>query len=600
MTKKFIFTSILMLVVLVLEAQTQKGYIRTISRPNRAAMPVSEVTIQVSEGNKSVLSNNKGEFSFSCTAESYRIMRIQKMGFQLVDKGVIGRLNPYSAKVAHEIVMVSQKDLNADKKKIENKAYERAQANYQKRLDAIRKEMEEKRITEQQAAQAEAALGDNYQKFIEKIENMAEHYAMMDYEGISDLNRQIFQYIENAELEKADSLINLKGDIEARIKEVKKQQQTTEAVDNLARKMRENYMSRLNDIAEDLYNKYTIYKSRFQNDSAAYCLERRANLDSANVKWQIEAGVFIQYYNSDFTKALSFYQIAIHQSQLQYGEKSEWTAKGYNNIGTIYADKCDFGKALEFHTKALAIFETVVGAEHPDVASSYNNIGNVYVGQRNISKAMHYHTKALFIREQILGTEHPDVADSYSNVGYLYALKKDYTKALECHLKALKIRENNYGTEHPDVALSYNSIGTVYVGKSDYAKALEYYTKALAINKDVFGIMHPHIASSYFEIGTLYLNQGNYAQALQYYNKALSIFEKVYGMEHPNVASSYCNIGMAYTNLGDYKTAMEYYNKALAIFEKELGSDHKITKHTKKIMNYVAKKGKIKIKGIGI
>lgn len=600
MTKQYFFTSFLMLVVLVSEAQTQKGYIRTISRPNRAAMPVSEVTIQVSEGNKSVLSNDKGEFSFPCTAESYRIMRIQKTGFQLVDKGVIGRLNPYSAKVAQEIVMVSQTDLNADKKKIENKAYERAQANYQKRLDAIRKEMEEKRITEQQAAQAEATLGDNYQKFIEKIENMAEHYAMMDYEGINDLNRQILQYIENAELEKADSLINSKGDIEARIKDVKEQQQVAEAAENMTRKIRENYMSRLNDIAEDLFNKYTIYKSRFQNDSAVYYLEQRAKLDSTNVEWQIEAGAFVQYYIADFAKALSYYNVVIHQSILQYGEKSEWTAKGYNNTGTVYADKCDFDKALEFHTKALTIYETVIGEEHPDVASSYNNIGNVYVGQRNISKAMYYHTKALSIREKIFGTEHPNVADSYSNIGYLYALKKEYNKALEYHLKALDIRMKYYSTEHPDVALSYNGIGTVYVGRSDYAKALEYYTKALAINKDVFGIMHPNVASSYFEIGTLYLNKGNYAQALQYYDMALNIFKNVYGTEHPNVASSYCNIGMAYTNLGDYKTAMEYYNKALAIFEKELGPDHKITKHTIKIMNYVAKKGKIKIKGIGI
>ena len=83
MTKQCFITSILMFVVLVSEAQIQKGYIRTISRPNRAAKPVSGVTIQVSEGNKSVLSNDKGEFSFLCTAESYRIMRMQKVGFQL-------------------------------------------------------------------------------------------------------------------------------------------------------------------------------------------------------------------------------------------------------------------------------------------------------------------------------------------------------------------------------------------------------------------------------------------------------------------------------------------------------------------------------------
>lgn len=312
--KQYLLTIILLLSALGAEAQTQKGYIRTIKRPDRAVKPVAQVTILVSEGNKNVLSNDKGEFSFPCNAANYRFLRVQKNGFQLVDKGVIGRLNPYSAKVAQEIVMVSQADLDADKMRIENKAYERAQKDYQKRLDAIRKELEEKRISEQQAVQAEAKAGDNLQKYIEMIDDMAERYAMMDYEGISDKNCQILQFIENAEFEKADSLINTKGDLDARFKEIKELQQVTETAENLAQKMRESYTLNMNDLAEDLYNKFTIYKSKYQNDSAAYCLEQRTALDTTNVQWQNEAGRFIYDYLGYYAKALSYFQMVLRQS----------------------------------------------------------------------------------------------------------------------------------------------------------------------------------------------------------------------------------------------------------------------------------------------
>ena len=555
-------------------AQTQKGFIRTICRPDRASKPVAEVTILVSEGNKSVLSNTKGEFSFPCRSESYRIMRVQKTGFQLVDKGVVGRLNPYSAKVAQEIVMVSQADLNADKMRIEEKANKRAQADYQKRLDAIKRELEEKRITEQQAIQAEAAAGDSFQNYIKMIDDMAERYAMMDYEGISDKNRQIFRYIEDAEFEKADSLIKSKGDIEARIKEVKELQKVTEATENLALKMREKYTSNINDLAEDLYSKFTIYKSKFQNDSAAYCLEQRVALDTTNVEWKNDAGMFIKNYVAHYDKALTYFELALHQSLIQYGEQSEWYANCIGNIGAIYSDIGNYEKALEYYNMALRIQEKVLGSEHRHVATSYNNIGLVYTFQGNYDQALELYGKAINIHEKALDLDTPDMASLYSNMGLAYADKGDSEKAIENLSKALTIWENTLGKEHPDVATSYDNIGTVYADLGLYDKALEYCNKALTIRKKIIGNYHPSIAYSYNNIGSIYSGQDEYDKALEYQTKALSIWENSLGSKHSVVATAYKNIAYLYFKKGDNSKSLECYFQALSISENSFGTMH--------------------------
>ena len=229
-------------------AQTQRGHVRTLSRPDRQSEPLANVTISISPAGNAVLSRQDGSFSFICSSTSYRFLRIQKNGYQLVDKGIIGRQIPFSALVTQEIVMVSQKDLETDKKRIEDKAYERAQAEYQKQMAEIKRQYEAKLITEKEAARAEMMVGNSYQKYIDMIEGMAERYALTDYEGISALNVQIQQYIENADLEKADSLINSKGDLEQRIQDVKSQQRLTETAEQAARKLRESLTSKENDL----------------------------------------------------------------------------------------------------------------------------------------------------------------------------------------------------------------------------------------------------------------------------------------------------------------------------------------------------------------
>ena len=578
---------------LVAEAQKQQGIVRTLEKAKRPSVGIDGVTVNILEYPNALVSKKGGKFSFSIPGkkqgDSYKVSRVQKKGYTLVDKHLQGRQYSYSASVPLEIVMVADKQLASDKKLIEDKAFARAKKTYETRIAELERQLAEKSISDSIYYAERSRLSDDYDNYIKLIDEMAERYAMTDYKGLSEINRQILECIENAELERADSLINSKGDFDRREQELREQQELNQVTAEFLAKSQQDAEFKLNDLAEDYYNKYTICKGKFKNDSAAYWLERRANLDTTNIEWLAEAGDYIQDYMADYDLALDYYLKGLKLAQTQFGEDSEEVATSYNKIGSVYYEKGDYDKALEYHLKALDIREHVLGTEHPNVASCYNNIGVVYDNKGDYDKALEYHQKALDIEERVLGTEHPKVATSYYNIGFVYSNKGEYDKALEYLLKARDIWERVLGIDHPNVASSYNNIGYVYSNKGDYDKALEYHLKALDIREHFLGTEHPFVATSYNNIGRIYYSKGDYDKALEYFEKALDIHERILGTNHTNVATSYNNIGLVYNKKGDYDTALEYFQKALDIYERAFGSEHPNAQKVKEKIDEVKK-----------
>lgn len=555
MTKKIFALTLFVFLTIATSAQTQQGYVRTLERPNKRVDRIANVIISVNTGSN-VRSNSKGAFSFPCSKASYRILRVQKKGYKLVDKGVIGREMPYSPTVKYEIVMISLKQLEKEKQRLENNAYKRGQADRDKQLAKVNKLFEAKLITEEEAIQAKMEIEDKYEKFIENFERLAEHYALTDYKD-SDKDRQILQCMENADVDKADSLINSKGDINVRYQEIEKKRKMTELVDGVARTTKEDYINSLNKFADDLYHKYTIVLSRFQNDSAAYFIERRAELDTTNAVWQNDAGLFICEYMKNYSKALLLYNRGLRQSVLQYGVESEQTATLYNNIGTVYHDLKEYDKALKYYNMALTIREKVLDKEHPSVATSYNNIGVVYDNQGNYAKALEYYKMALTIWEKVYGKNHPNVATSYSNISSAYQNRGDYDKALENFNIALTIREKVLGKEHPKVAAIYDNIAKIYLKQKNYNKTLEYSKKAFNVYKKI--PQTKYLKVSYLKIGVAYALLNNHTQALEYLLQAEKLYE---GTNHQDLLNVYDMIISVYKKMGNYTKVSEYQKKA--------------------------------------
>ena len=520
---------------------------------------ISEAVVDV-KGTGKILSDDKGELSFGVSVTSgYYLTNVTKEGYMLSDLDVISKQHQYQSQ-PFDILLESVEELNAYRRSIERKV----RRNYQNQLDELSDRIDS--LESADSAQAEEIsrlrmeLDRAYDEAEQYVDKMTEYYLNIDFDREIDFDIEISYYIINGMLDKADSLLATRGNIEERVRQNRMAQQA------VARDMERD--------AKDCYRKYVIASQRLERDTAAYYLKLRAELDPTNIDWQIDAAMFLKDIIADYDQALSIYESALSYSLDHYGEYHKYTALLSNNIGAVYKVIGYDDTALDYYKKALSIQEKVLGLEHPDVATSYNNIGGVYYSKEDYDVALDYFKKALIIYEMGLGLEHPYVATSYNNIGGVYYSKEDYDLALDYYQKALIIYEKVLGSEHPSVAMSYNNIGGVYHYKEDYYTALYYYKKALLIREKVLGLEHPYVATLYNNIGNVYYDNGDSDTALDYYQKALIIYEKGLGLEHPDVATLYNKIGRVYYYKGDYDTAIDYHKKALIICEKVLDSEH--------------------------
>lgn len=618
--KKNILLLLCLFITFAVVAQKQQGLVRTIERPGQKSEGIKGATVKINEYPNALVSGKGGKFSFSIPGKKQGdrclVTSVTKKGYTMTDKLPSFA---YSFSTPAEIVMVSNKQFQQDEQRIRDKAEKKAAAIYEKRIAELERQLNEKTISEEQYREQLQQVFDGHENFLKMINEMARRYAMTDYKGISEINRQIQECIENAEFERANSLINSKGDMGKRKQEVIRLHEENDTLATLLKKRQEEAEFKKNDLAQDYYDKYYICAARYDNDSAAYYLEERASLDTTNVEWLNDAGEFIKSYIADYDLAFEYYQKGLKQAQVQYGEESilagifygnvgetyvymgkydlalEYICKGldllnqcqgiedlmaclYNNIGVIYYSQGDYNKALEYYLLALDT-ECVLDVKHPRIASYYNNIGYIYSLLDNADKALEYYEKAIVIYENQQDTDQnlQSISTLYNNLGIVYYNIGDFVNAMSYYQKALAIREQVLGLNHPDVATSYNNIGSLYWKQKDYDSALVYLINALKIRERILGADNPIIASSYNNIGAVYSYQCNYEKALEYYLKAVEIIKRTDRMEQSNgIASSYNNIGDVYRNQGDYVQALEYYQKALAIWEHIFGQEHRL------------------------
>ena len=250
------------MITLSASSQTQVGYVRTLERPRQASVGIEGVTVNILEYPNAIVTKKKGKFSFAIPGKkqggSFTVARIEKKGYTLVDKQLRGRRYAYSADVPLEIVMVSNQQLEKDKLQIEKKAIEKARNNYERKIASLEKLLQEKAISEQEHCEQLEQLAKDYENYISLIDKMAERYALTDYRGLSDINRQINECIENAELERADSLINSKGSFDQREQEIRSQLELNRKAAEVLAQSQKDAEFKLNDLAQDYYNKYTI------------------------------------------------------------------------------------------------------------------------------------------------------------------------------------------------------------------------------------------------------------------------------------------------------------------------------------------------------
>lgn len=221
---KNIITLLLLLLPFAVSAQIQQGYIRTAGTAKQKGKPLADVVIRISGNSSTVLSNKSGQFTMALSSvknegDPFRIASVRKRGYELLDKDVLNRSFVYSRSVPVEIVLISSAELIKSRQEIEERARKNATKRYESQLKDLRNKLDKQKITAQEYAEKIQQLEKQMESFESLITAMADHYARTDYDNLDSLNAEINRCIANGELEKADSLIDTKGDVVKRANE---------------------------------------------------------------------------------------------------------------------------------------------------------------------------------------------------------------------------------------------------------------------------------------------------------------------------------------------------------------------------------------------
>ena len=581
--KRLILLSVALMLGIMLSAQTQQGYVTTKGRLANdgsviAGTRIPNATIQV-KGRTSVISQANGTFSFPIPDKSFYLTNVQKQGYVLTDPEILSKQYTYSANDLI-IVMEDLAQQEADRRAIERKISSKLYSQLQQRGEELESLKEQNKITEEKYRELLQKLNQDQDDNEKIIKDMAERYTKMDFDQIDEFNRKVSEYILNGELMKADSMLNSKGNLTERSEQLKRERSANAKeraeLDRRQANLQQSEayaQAKLEEVANDCYNKFEIFKMKHENDSAAYYIELRAGLDTTNVEWMYEAGGFIRNYIADYNKSISYFKSILRHKLLQFGEQDPSVATSLYDLGSIYTLQNEYDKAQEHFFKALNIWNSVIGEDHSNMANCYNNLGYIYTFQSDFPKALEYYNKALSIQKKAHGENHPDVATSYNNLGGVYSNQGNFTKGLEYYEMALDINKNIYEESHPKLAVCYNNIGSIYSHLGEHERSLEYYNKALSIQLTIYGEKHPDVARSYINIGFAKAKLGDRTTAMEYYYKALDICKSIYGEKHEDVAACYNNIASIYSKQGDYESATQCYQKALTILKTILGEN---------------------------
>ena len=594
MKKLLILSTILMLSVM-LTAQTQRGYVKTKGRMvNGKLVPgqgLKGATVSI-KGRTAVLVNaDDGAFSFPVTESMFRVDSVRKKGYQLVDMDAIGKSYKPSANPLY-IVMETPEQQLQDKLNAEKKIRRNLQKQLQDKEDEIEALKEENKISLEEYQKSLQQLYAEQENNEQLIADMAKRYSELDYDQLDEFYRQVSYCIENGELVKADSMLRSRGDIQAQVNTIIERGQALKEEKEKLQQAEAVQQADIEEASKRCYGFYETFYLQHKNDSATHYLLLRAQLDSTNVEAQNDAGKALVEFLGEFDKATPYYQTAMRQAKLQYGEQSEWAATTLYNTGMLHYYRGELSEALKDFNQAKNIYSELLGTNHPEVATMLNAIGLIHNSLGEYQTALDYFLQCAEIRKAAFGENHFDVAAAYNNIGHIYTVLRDFSKAMEYQKKSMEIKKKLLSENDYSMAYAHSNIGTIFYYQRDFDSAAYHLNKALEINIIALGESHPNTASSYSNAAMMYTVNKDYDKALEYNMKALTIMQKVLGEDNPKTATYYSNVGSTYIYKGNYKEAVKYLNKAKSILANAFGAEDQRVIDIQDLIDSIMKKDK--------
>ena len=524
--QKRLIIVILTFVCAAVYAQTQQGYVKTLGRPNKKGISLSGVSIKVKGEHNPVLSKKDGTFSILYVGkkegDAYSLQEVLKKGYELNEPEIIGRPFAFSKNVKQIIVMVSSAQFQEDKLRIENNAYRTAEKNYKNQLALLEKQKEDNTIALEDYQRSLSELQDRFEKYQLMIDGLAEHYAHTDYDDLNEKERDINICIENGDMGKADSLLKeLFDPIEA----LKKNKEALEKIDqqivdahltiDKANEDLSAVLKQQEKDAEHLYQLYTIALSRFDKEKAKFYIVTRAELDTTNVNWQSEVGIFLNNF-FDEKQATVYAKRAYRCALAQNGKYNYTTVRCLSNLVNTMSEDNEKFKCVE---EAFEIMDSIGAYDFTKVRNA------LYVSLGTLAHSINEDSLALMALTRAM----ENIEENYPKSGMLYTI--------------------------------YNNLGMVYRSLEDYDAAMKYHKKAMDIALSYYQEGHYKVGWAYARIGETLIFMKKYKEAQKYLQKALGSVQPMYGDSHQKTQELYLSLGLASYSIHDWKNVYSSLNK---------------------------------------
>lgn len=485
----------------------QPGFVRTIKRPNRDPQRLSDVTVRVQGDNNAVKTDADGNFQLLLPGinpgDAYALSLVLKAGYELCETELKGRRLPYSETVPLEILMVSRADLQADKAAIEAKARKNLEESYNQRLAELEEQLAAAQVTEEEYLARVEQLEQSVTNFDQLLSQMARRYAVTDYSSLDEATIKINEAIESGDLDAAERLIQAKGSIEDREAEARKAQELALQKKEEAKRLLEEAArseaeaaQKTRALADDLYSLFTIAVERFQTANAADYITRRAELDTLNSEYQLQAGQYLMIFLADYDRALMYFYRARRVAEQQNGYEYGDVATALSEIGEAHKYKGDYNTALTYCQEAMKLREKLAGKESQPMAESYTNLAALYFHQKRYDEAIPLMQDALRLYEQLCEEGDPKIANACNNLGSNLLSLRRYADAAPYIKRSYKLFRSCYGENDYHVGIALSNLGSLAFVGGNLEKSEEFYRRSVEILTRVLGERHPRTQQS--------------------------------------------------------------------------------------------------------
>lgn len=555
------------------QAQDQTGIVKTRGRLKAdgtviSGIPLSNAMVTV-RGRNTVTSGKDGSFRIPLNTQEYYLESVRRQGYVLSDSDALSCKYVYSTTPLVLVMDIPSQQMD-DKLEAERSIRQTLRQQLQEKEDEIERLKEEKRISDEEYRTRLQAIFGEQEENEKLIGEMAERYSKIDYDQVDEFNRQVNALILEGKLAKADSLIQTKGSIYDRAESLKRHQ-ALNAKEEAALNRRKSMDSKeLEDLAQDCYRKFEIFRMQYQIDSAIQCIKLRASLDTTNLAWQYDALSFLCLPWGYEDEAFSYFNIIRRNAS----PTDKVLMDSYSWIGLLYKQDNSSTKALECYKEALRIADFL--GDDLERMSLTSDISRLYYENGDYSKALEYRLNLLPILKAVYGPDAESFmrdgafADAYDGIGFVYKKMGNYSKALEYYKKGLEMRKNAVYFEKAE---SYIRISQLYYEMEDYSKALKNGLSAVALIEEYSDIDSNDYISDCGWVGTIYYRMGKLKNASEYYQKALDLYETGKKSDIREVELLYEMAGKCCDELEDYYKAVEYYMKAIPMLEELQGPD---------------------------